>query len=197
MPLYEVNEDEERFSLFNNYIQLNGKHGFFKIGDETIFMNSSQEKFNGRYDTAEKNIGLLTVHFSDAQVEVFPSSDASLHWTCSIGIRTDESLVDDKNAKQLIINLQKSPFSQCRLEVPLHLQIAITGVNLNGKFHQMNYPLDINAQIGKISLQVKPELNYNFDIYPLSVQNGNFLSSKAANAYPIKIQLIDGEVKSL
>ncbi len=189
-PLISIDENEERVRILGGLIDINGSEGNISI--DGLSFNTNTLKISGEKEI--KTADIVFLHkFSNAKVQVAPSSDKLLHWACEVnGTGHDTALKEEEKA--LVLDLTSAEGSKCTLEVPDGLKLAIEGGN--GKITLEKPSAEVNIQIsnGKISMKPDNAREYRYDLKVVNGKIDGFDSSTSEKAIPIRMSMTNGKI---
>lgn len=192
-PLIAVDEKQDRVRILGGLIDINGAEGQFKFSFDDGF---SKHQFNAEEFVGAKKLAKETkeiqVPFSNGKLKISPSTDGQVHWKCKM-IGANGQGVTTESHGIFKLDLQKSGGAKCDIELPA-IKSVIQGANGKVALLKPQSAIEVVIFNGKVEIAEDKTKNYKFDLQVTNGSRGNFVSSPASDAIPIKVAISNGKI---
>ena len=191
-PLVQVDEEQDRVQLLGGLIDVNGKAGSIRIGEE-LQLTGFDHNLSGEEDFSISEIEDVNLNFSNGKFSVKNNSDNKFRYSCKTFGSASNDIITTTN-KTLMVDFTSLGGCKCDLELPVGVKFVLDGSNGKVKLDKLKNHISVNILNGKIDLSPDPSSQYK---YQTSVVNGkvaNFSNSSSENAYEIKLSLTNGKI---
>jgi hypothetical protein len=194
-PLFEIDEKNDRFAFFNDFIVIDGKAGLILIDGNIANVEDSPHAMSGEQDLTQFPTKELKLIVANGNITVDTTETSKITWDCKLGLEVDDNLVNFNN-EILELDLSFSPNSYCKLQVPEAIKLNIIASEGRYIFRAPRYDLDLSFKHAIVRVQPDPAERYNFDFILPKGTIDTFVSSRASSAWQIKIEGYSGKIVS-
>ncbi len=192
-PLLKVDEENNRVIILGGLIDIDGKAGKFKIGDDyhftkDTFSNDLQASINLDEDKDE-----VIVKFLSGSFELKNAEDGEFKLDCKLEKPADQNVIEHQ-VDFIKIDLTTSGGSNCTLAIPEDKKISLEGQVSSVTVLNPIFNLYVDLESGKVAITPEEEIDYLYRLEVKSGYIGEFETSEAENAYEIQINIESGSV---
>ena len=183
MPLLSVDEKAGTVTILGGLIHVDEADGDFSFAGAGRFKTSGSVPMTGRP---------LVAHFGSGKIEMETSPNDELTWECQSG---KEATVEPKLEPQAVeLDLKALGSARCEIQVPEGVKVAIDGSSGKLEVEGPKFDLDAKLTSGLIEFNPAEGTNYRYEVSATSGHVDEFLSSDAADARQIKLQVTSGKI---
>lgn len=198
-PVISVDDENERVTILNGFIDIDGKKGSVKVGGKNI----SDEEEESVVSVGKKEISFplqskVGLKFTNGKFNLKTSSDHQIHWNCKTSKSEGEvTLVQESRTHDYKFQIGKNnQNANCNIELPKGVSLVLNATNGKIVFNEPRFNLDVQMTNGKINLLPATDAPYRFETKVTTGKISLPESSTDKNAYLAKFNLVNGNVSS-
>lgn len=195
-PIIQVDEESNRVVILGGLIDIDGKAGKLKVGDEYHFSHESfTNDFQASVSLNESQDEVL-VNFTSGSFNLKTSEDENFVLDCKLASPPGPDLIAQED-ELVKIDFSKIEGLNCALAVPIDKRLTIEGKHGSIMVPAPEYNLYVELENGKVYISPGDEVDYKFSLNIANEDNGfigDFESSDNDTAYEIRINLDDGAI---
>lgn len=192
-PVFKVDEERNRVIILGGLIDIDGRAGKFKIGDNYKFTDSKYENELKASIDMSKFKDEAIIKFNSGSFKLKTSDSNSLKIKCKLDSSPTQETISQSDE---IIELDFTSFdgSSCELEVPVDRKITLEGKNSTVSINNPEFNLYIELDNGNVDIQPSPEVTYNYLIDVKSGHKSDFGLINKNSMFDINVSVNNGSV---
>lgn len=189
----KVDGRNERVSLFNGLIDVDGKGGRVKIGSLDLEDLKDENRFHIKGVSTTENVKLIKIPFNTAALEVRSTDDKEVRWDCH-GAGTGKTVNGAVKAGVFTLDLENIPLAECEIALPAGIASQFSGVNGAMEVKRPQNPMEISMNNGNVNIQRDQSRVYDFEIKVKNGKQDEFPRSSDKSALKMKVNIANGAV---
>jgi len=185
-PLISVDDKAGRVMILGGLIDI-------KDGDVNIQTGRYSQNQESSQEINPAVIKQILISFDNGKIEVAPSADSKMHWSCKMSSKEPMSQASEKGVFSL--NLGKTGGSaNCDIQVPGKTPLLIEGRNAKLSLSKPQGDVELKLNNGSVSVTPDPQKNYHYDMHVTRGVVQGLESSDAKDAIQIKMTMENGKI---
>jgi hypothetical protein len=194
-PIVAVDEQKGDVTILGGLIQVSGSPSAIAAGKVAALKMQPNRTSEDSIDV--RNATSMTIKFQNADINIKTGPVGKLSWSCD-DIAIDDSTIEPQLTNDSwVFDLSSLMASDCRILVPAGLHINVEGTNGVVTIIKPLAPVSVSLINGKVDFEPDPTAEYSYNLSNLNGDTGEFVSSKSANPYQVKINVLNGSIHKI
>ena len=194
-PVFHVDEEKNRVIILGGLIDIDGKAGRFKVGDQYQFTEAKYEnEFQAQLNLSQEQDEII-IEFNSGAFNIKTTEDTNFQVSCKLETQPTANILEN-NKNSIEIDFTKMEGSSCDLIIPSGKKLSLEGKSSNIDLIEPTYNTYIEVDSANIQILPAPETIYKFDIEVKNGHIGQDLNKKPLDQYDyeLNIELENGSV---
>jgi hypothetical protein len=190
-PLFHVDEEQNRVIILGGLIDIDGKAGRFKVGNNYQFTEAKYENdFQGSFDLDEEKEEVV-IKFTSGSFKLSTATNNEIQINCKLETPPQQDMIV-QSQDVVEVDFTKMKGSSCSVSVPADKKITLEGIDSNIEVTEPEFNLYVDIKNGNLQFIPAPEIDYNFSVEVENGYKGDFPTTTASDAFEIKLNIENG-----
>lgn len=194
-PVFKVDEKNQRVIILGGLIDIDGKAGKFKVGDDIQFADSNySNEFYSSTTLTDKQKSIEFI-FESGKHTYKSSSDNQLVIDCKLSMAPQANFFKN-TADKISLNFEELSGS-CELSIPKDKMITVQAQSAQLTFKQPEFDIQVMMDNGLIQIEENKNVLYGYNLSVIEGVIDQFPDNKAQHDYMIEAKLENGTIELL
>lgn len=189
-PIIAVDDQNQKVTILGGLINIDGNAGKFQVGNATMTGDPSGHIVITGARTLTPG-SQITVPFKNGEVDVKTTTDSVMTWSCAL-LSNQSPNVEEKPG-DLTVDFTGSNDTKCELGIPVGSRLSLSGGKGRVTMNQPEFDVDVKLGSGKVELQPKENIKYQYDLKVKTGKIERFESMQPAK-YKVNVEISSGKI---
>jgi hypothetical protein len=190
-PLFHVDEENNRVIILGGLIDIDGKAGRFKVGNNYQFTEAKYEnEFQGSFELDQEKDEVV-IKFISGSFKLSTATDNEVKINCKLETPPQQDMIVQSH-DAVEVDFTKMQGSSCSVIVPQDRKVTLEGHDSNIEVLEPEFNLYVDITNGNLQFIPAPEIDYSFNVEVENGYKGDFPPTTSSEAFEIKFNIENG-----